>query len=532
MTPHEYYTNATTPVDLVDTWNLRYRIPDGPVTANTPPASTTATPAADTAGGGDTAETAPESNGLSPDQQINTAIADGVIADDERDLASAANKTLIESVVSRLNTATEGHVDGQRPGGRYAVPSQHGEDRAELAEGPNLDELDDQIAQRTAEAERYTGSAADAKRGYINQLEQQRDQRSAAETEMVGHVEDKVELVGALELQREQLDGQRPADAQHNYRALREEAAPFLEDFVRYDGQDYSPDLVGDDWDSVDNYDFDRMVEQFHGQEHEINVWVEHQDNEDAKASVLALADIMRRYETARGQSDDIDHQIGEIETRQQHLRDSVADDLEVLSPQTKFVEGTENLRPEFTFEGAPSAGGQDNNPPTTGEADTPPTDNSGTTTPETPTTGSSPSGTTSTGTTTTTTPATTPSTGSDAAPDPSQVTPEAGTESTAPTSPEPAPEAPTPPPAPTEQDVVAEHAGLGPQYTVVSGDTLTDIANRYNQAWGTTIQYPQIQAANPQIVNPNLIYPGQVFQIPGIHDRISSIISSRVSGV
>jgi LysM repeat protein/predicted chitinase len=46
--------------------------------------------------------------------------------------------------------------------------------------------------------------------------------------------------------------------------------------------------------------------------------------------------------------------------------------------------------------------------------------------------------------------------------------------------------------------------------YTVQRGDTLSGIAARN----GTTVQ--AIQAANPSIHNPNLIYPGQVINIPG----------------
>ncbi len=45
--------------------------------------------------------------------------------------------------------------------------------------------------------------------------------------------------------------------------------------------------------------------------------------------------------------------------------------------------------------------------------------------------------------------------------------------------------------------------------YTVQRGDTLREIANRY----GTTVN--AILAYNPQITNPNLIYPGQVLAVP-----------------
>ena len=48
--------------------------------------------------------------------------------------------------------------------------------------------------------------------------------------------------------------------------------------------------------------------------------------------------------------------------------------------------------------------------------------------------------------------------------------------------------------------------------YTVQKNDTLWGIAKRF---YGNGAQYPKIVAANPGIKNPNLIYPGQVFQIP-----------------
>ena len=47
---------------------------------------------------------------------------------------------------------------------------------------------------------------------------------------------------------------------------------------------------------------------------------------------------------------------------------------------------------------------------------------------------------------------------------------------------------------------------GFPQQYTVVSGDTLWDISGKYlREPW----QWPQLWRANPQIENPNLIYPG-----------------------
>jgi len=45
--------------------------------------------------------------------------------------------------------------------------------------------------------------------------------------------------------------------------------------------------------------------------------------------------------------------------------------------------------------------------------------------------------------------------------------------------------------------------------YVVVPGDTLSDIAGRFGVTLGA------LEAANPQITNPDLIVPGQVIRIP-----------------
>lgn len=65
-------------------------------------------------------------------------------------------------------------------------------------------------------------------------------------------------------------------------------------------------------------------------------------------------------------------------------------------------------------------------------------------------------------------------------------------------------PTAPTPAPAPKPQPTTT---GL---YTVRSGDTMSAIA----QAHGISIAV--LEAANPQVHNPNLIYVGQVLHVPG----------------
>ena len=45
--------------------------------------------------------------------------------------------------------------------------------------------------------------------------------------------------------------------------------------------------------------------------------------------------------------------------------------------------------------------------------------------------------------------------------------------------------------------------------HKVVSGDTMWKIAVRYEVGLG------EIKSANPQIANPDLIYPGQILNIP-----------------
>ncbi len=58
---------------------------------------------------------------------------------------------------------------------------------------------------------------------------------------------------------------------------------------------------------------------------------------------------------------------------------------------------------------------------------------------------------------------------------------------------------------------------GFPQQYTVVSGDTLWDISGKYlREPW----QWPQLWRANPQIENPNLIYPGDTLTLSYVNGQ------------
>ncbi len=56
---------------------------------------------------------------------------------------------------------------------------------------------------------------------------------------------------------------------------------------------------------------------------------------------------------------------------------------------------------------------------------------------------------------------------------------------------------------------IFPSYAKMTERYTVVSGDSMWKIAVKYE------VGVSEIKNANPHIVNPNLIYPGQVLNIP-----------------
>jgi LysM repeat protein len=85
------------------------------------------------------------------------------------------------------------------------------------------------------------------------------------------------------------------------------------------------------------------------------------------------------------------------------------------------------------------------------------------------------------------------------------------GEEPSAPPSKGTPPTPPTPPTKTTKPTKVQHAATPARKYTVKPGDTLSKIAARFDTTW------QKLFAANKgKISNPNLIYPGQVFTIPG----------------
>lgn len=60
-------------------------------------------------------------------------------------------------------------------------------------------------------------------------------------------------------------------------------------------------------------------------------------------------------------------------------------------------------------------------------------------------------------------------------------------------------------------------HASAAANHTVVAGDSLWKIANKYQ------VGLSEIKNANPQIKNYDLIYPGQVINIPSVDTGVTS---------
>lgn len=58
-------------------------------------------------------------------------------------------------------------------------------------------------------------------------------------------------------------------------------------------------------------------------------------------------------------------------------------------------------------------------------------------------------------------------------------------------------------------------YASVATTHTVIPGDSMWKIAVKYE------VGLSEIKKANPQIVNPDLIYPGQIINIPGVDSSV-----------
>ena len=64
---------------------------------------------------------------------------------------------------------------------------------------------------------------------------------------------------------------------------------------------------------------------------------------------------------------------------------------------------------------------------------------------------------------------------------------------------------------------LILANSALAATHTVVSGDTMWKIAVKYE------VGVSEIKRANPQIANPDLIYPGQILNIPTADSTVAS---------
>lgn len=484
------------------------------------------------------APSTPPTPAKTPTEQVREATRDGhVSTKDEKTLfENGRNADVVKAEEDRLHTALKDKVvtdvpTNVPPGSRGYVPptrrSDHGKFLDTLKAGKSIDDLKAEIKARKDEAANYTGAALESKNKAIADLQSQLDARTADEAKVVDLVRDKKQLIGTLDAEKQQLEAKRPAIAKDDYQALREKAQPYIDDFNKYKGREFEDDILWfDDWQENTNFSFDRMVQQFHGHQDRIDDWANHQNGDDAKAAAAALTDVMREYESARSQAEGIDTRIGEINTEQTQLRDSVKADLEALSPTTKYgsTDG-KILRGDLDVDFDGAAANQAMADRWTAQAEAyqksqeAKATGGGTGTDKGTGTGTDTG--TETGTDTGTDKGT--GTGTDKG---TETGTDTGTDNGAkavPSGP------PTPKPHVTAKDIVNQHGDMGTTYVVKRGDSLSKIAQRYNDTYGTDLSWHDLHRANnDQIDDPNLIFGGQAFKVPGLDKQIQAMVDEQ----
>ena len=443
---------------------------------------------------------------------LSTATADGKISSTEKKLFEQPDaKQAVDEQVKQLHSSVQPRLTyTEQPvytrSGVHTTRTDYGKQVSQLAKDKqqhhDLDSLKD-----TAKT---FAAGSDGRKAMDAQIAS----RTKAEATVVSAIKDKTQLIGALEGEKINVEASKPKIAKDDFQQLREQAQPFLDVFNKYDGQDYSPDTFGDDWDSVKgDYTFDQMVKQFRNKPDQLKVWANHQDNPESKAAVGELTKVMAQYEAARTDVEAADARIGDINAEQDGLRNSIKDDRTALSDSTlKQLDG-DLSRPAPTSSGphisadraeeiAQRKADEHRTQAAADRADKLMRLN----------------------------------TAEDVTRDrrdakhaahdadapgkdtrPNQTTPSSTT-------------TPTTKPVKSADDIVRAHNNLGDHYTVQPGDSLWKIANEYSKAYGVQISWRDVYESNktivgkPQVVNGTtfaMIHPGQVLMIPGIAEKI-----------
>ncbi len=416
---------------------------------------------------------------------------DGAVDDAELEPLKDIESGEIKSEAKRLEEIVAGNEESQL--GRLQ----------ELYELPTMDDLETELTRREQELARFPEGSPGrpTKEAAVNELRSTLEDVTALENDTADGVKNKLLLAGTYDAQIRKIESGDPEISSDGYQELRERAQPFIDMFNSNDGQDYSPDgagelWLGDDWDTNTEYTFDKMVEQFAGKPDKIDEWAEHQDNDHARAAVEELSAIMREYEGAENSVNDNVEQVEALTELRNEVLESAERDLGMLSEST-----ISRLQSDLSGETVDSGETAEN-----GDVTTTTEVESGQT--ESPETGGAEAGGQQEDTT--------------SGPDTGIPYGGSGTQPSE--------------PAISIEQIIANHKGLGDQYTVQEGDWLDKIATTYNAEYGTSLTWNDIHSANAGVIaDPNTIYTGQQLTIPGVRERLereqAEITSMAVNG-